>query len=61
MGRDGRNRVVLVLAAVQHRDVLMNEQDRRRRRALIAFQIVVYGALLAMFLIQLQMLMVKDW
>jgi len=39
----------------------MNEQDRRRRRALIAFQIFIYGALLAMFLIQLQMLIVKDW
>jgi hypothetical protein len=39
----------------------MNEQDRRRRRALIVFQIVVYGAMIAMFLIQLQMLMVKDW
>jgi len=39
----------------------MNEQDRRRRQALIVFQIVVYGALLAMFLIQLQMLTVKDW
>jgi hypothetical protein len=39
----------------------VNEQDRRRRRALIVFQIVVYGAMIAMFLIQLQMLMVKDW
>jgi hypothetical protein len=39
----------------------MNEQDRRRRRALIAFQIFVYGCLLAMFLIQLQMLTVRDW
>jgi len=39
----------------------VNEQDRRRRRALIVFQIVVYGALLTMFLIQVQMLTVKDW
>lgn len=39
----------------------MNEQDRRRRRALIVFQIVVFGSLLAMFLIQLQMSMAKDW
>jgi len=61
VGRDGRNRLVLVLATVQPWHVLMNEQDRRRRRALIAFQIFVYGAMLAMFLIQLQMLMVKDW
>jgi hypothetical protein len=39
----------------------MSEQDRRRYRAMIVFQIVVYGALLAMFLIQLQMYFVKDW
>jgi hypothetical protein len=39
----------------------MNEQDRRRKRALIVFQIVIYGALLTMLLIQLQMLFVKDW
>lgn len=39
----------------------MNEQDRRRKRALIVFQIVIYLALLVMFLIQLQMLFVKDW
>lgn len=39
----------------------MDEQDRRRRRGLIAFQIFIYGMLLAMFLIQLRMLFVKDW
>ena len=39
----------------------MSEQDRRRRRALIVFQIFVYGCLIAMFLIQLQMFFVKDW
>ncbi len=39
----------------------MNEQDRRRKRALITFQILVYGALLTMFLIQLQMLFDKGW
>lgn len=39
----------------------MSEQDRRRHRALIVFQIFVYGCLIAMFLIQLQMLFVKDW
>ncbi|MGX9792809.1 hypothetical protein [Mycobacterium sp. MMS18-G62] len=39
----------------------ISEQDRRRYRALIVFQIVVYGALIAMFLIQLQMLFVNDW
>ncbi len=39
----------------------MSEQDRRRHRAMIVFQIVVYGALISMFLIQLQMYFVKDW
>ena len=39
----------------------MNEQDRRRKRALIVFQIVAYGWLLAMFLIQLHMYLVRDW
>ena len=39
----------------------MSDQDRRRHRALIVFQIVVYAALIGMFLIQLQMLFVKDW
>lgn len=40
---------------------MMSEQDRRRKRALIVFQIVIYGAMLTMFLIQLQMYAVKDW
>lgn len=63
MGSDGRDSRVLVLAARQYRNVLngMNEQDRRRKRALIVFQIVIYGALLTMFLIQLQMLFARDW
>lgn len=39
----------------------ISDQDRRRRRALMVFQIVVYGALLTMFLIQLYMLTVRDW
>jgi hypothetical protein len=39
----------------------MNEQDRRRRRALMVFQLFAYGSLLAMFLIQLHMLTVRDW
>jgi hypothetical protein len=67
MGSDGRDHLVLVLVALEHRNFLMAErppmsdQDRRRHRALIVFQIVVYGALIAMFLIQLQMFFVKDW
>lgn len=39
----------------------MDDQDRRRRRGLIAFQIFIYGMLLTMFLIQLGMLLTRDW
>jgi hypothetical protein len=39
----------------------MNEQDRRRRRGLIAFQIFIYGILIAMFAIQLHMYFTRDW
>lgn len=39
----------------------ISEQDRRRRRALIVFQILVYGYLLAMFLVQMHMYSVRDW
>ncbi|TCJ97632.1 hypothetical protein DFR71_3676 [Nocardia alba] len=39
----------------------MNEQDRRRKHALIVFQFTIYGFLLLMFLIQLRMLMTNDW
>ena len=39
----------------------ISERDRRRRRALIVFQIVCYGYLLAMFLVQLHMASVRDW
>jgi hypothetical protein len=36
-------------------------QDLRRRRALIAFQLLIYGYLLALFLIQLHMYHTRDW
>lgn len=39
----------------------ISEQDRRRRRGLIAFQIVCYGYLLTMFLIQMYMYSTRDW
>lgn len=39
----------------------MNDQDRRRKRALIVFQLTIYGFLLAMFLIQLSMCATRDW
>jgi hypothetical protein len=38
-----------------------DEQVRKKKRALIAFQIYVYGWLLANFLIQLHMAMTRDW
>jgi hypothetical protein len=39
----------------------MNQQDRDRKRALVVFQVVVYGYLLAMFLIQLRMWSQRGW
>lgn len=39
----------------------ISAQDRRRRRALIIFQLVAYGYLLAMFLVQLYLYSVRDW
>ena len=37
------------------------DQETRRKRALIVWQIVIYGYLLALFLIQLHMYSVRDW
>ncbi|GAT10803.1 Uncharacterised protein [Mycolicibacterium flavescens] len=39
----------------------MDDQDRRRKRGLIAFQIFIYGVLIAMFAIQVQMFFTRDW
>jgi uncharacterized integral membrane protein len=39
----------------------MQEQDRRRKRGLIAFQIFIYGVLIAMFVIQVQMYFTRHW
>jgi hypothetical protein len=38
----------------------MNE-DKRRRRALMVFQIAIYGFLLLMFGIQVYMYATRDW
>ena len=38
-----------------------NQQDRRRYRAMVVIQVVCYGYLLAMFLIQLHMASVRNW
>ncbi len=39
----------------------ISEQDRRRRRALIVFQILMYGYLVMMFGIQMYMYSQRDW
>jgi hypothetical protein len=39
----------------------ISERDLRRRRALFVFQILVYGYLLGLFLLQLHMYSVRDW
>ena len=61
MGRDVRTGCLLLLDDVEHRHLLMDDQDRRKRRGLIGFQIFIYGLLIVMFLIQLQMFFTRDW
>lgn len=39
----------------------ISEQDRRRWRSMVVFQIVAYGFLLTMFLVQLHMASVRNW
>lgn len=39
----------------------LSQQDRRRRRAAIVFQVVCYGYLVTMFLIQMYMRSVRHW
>jgi hypothetical protein len=39
----------------------MNERDQQRKRALIVFQIAIYGYLLLMFGIQLSMWATRNW
>lgn len=43
------------------KDQPISAEDRKRRKALIIFQVVCYGYLLTMFLIQLHMYSVRDW
>ena len=40
---------------------MVDQQEKKRKRALIVLQVVVYGYLLAMFLIQLHMSIVRGW
>jgi hypothetical protein len=39
----------------------MNEQDRKKRRALVMLQVVIYGYLLLMFVIQLRLYAQRNW
>ncbi|WP_255376494.1 MULTISPECIES: hypothetical protein [unclassified Mycobacterium] len=39
----------------------MNEQERKRKRALIVLQVVIYGYLFAMFCIQMYMSFTRGW
>ena len=42
-------------------DNSVTDQDRRRKKALIVFQILLYSYLLGLFLLQLHMYSVRDW
>ncbi|MDR3417162.1 MAG: hypothetical protein P4L83_13340 [Nevskia sp.] len=42
-------------------DKSISDQDRRRKKALIVFQILIYGYLLGLFLLQLHMYSTRDW
>lgn len=39
----------------------MDQKERKRKRALIVFQVVIYGYLLVMFSIQLYMSFARGW
>jgi hypothetical protein len=39
----------------------MDAQERKRKRALIVFQVFIYGYLLVMFAIQLYMSFARGW
>jgi hypothetical protein len=42
-------------------DKSASQQDRRRKRALIVFQVLLYSYLLGLFLVQLHMSHVRGW
>jgi len=39
----------------------MNEQDRTKKRALVVLQVVIYGYLLGMFLLQMRLYAQRNW
>jgi hypothetical protein len=40
---------------------IVSEQDRRRKKAMIVFQLLLYSYLLGLFLFQLHLYSVSDW
>jgi hypothetical protein len=40
---------------------MVDQKERKRKRALIVFQVAIYGYLLLMFLIQLYMSFERGW
>jgi hypothetical protein len=40
---------------------VVSEQDRRRKKGMIVFQLVIYSIILAEFLFQLHLLSISDW
>lgn len=40
---------------------IVSEQDRRRKKALIVFQLLLYTYLLGLFLFQLHLYSLSDW
>ena len=40
---------------------MVDQQEKKRKKALIVLQVVIYGYLLAMFLIQLYMSFARGW
>lgn len=39
----------------------MNEEDRQRKRALVVVQVVIYGYLATMFIVQLRLWSQRGW
>jgi len=39
----------------------VSEQDRRRKKAMIVFQVLLYSYLLGLFLFQLHLYSLSDW
>lgn len=43
------------------RKKIVSEQDRRRKKAMIVFQVLLYSYLLGLFLFQLHLYSLSDW